>query len=220
MDHIAPQPIVDAAPGEVLDVASPPPLGSPWPLTPSAPLGQSFRCRRDGLCSVEVLLAVAPNAGGDLAITLHADDPEGPPIFSRSLPAAGLITERFAHIALPPQDASAGRRYFLTLIAAAPGLAVYTAGLATVGDGAAYRDGQPTAACLVFRTFALATGAHLDEQRRYEELAAHCADLDRELVVARRTIDRLQAERLTLHERLRSIVDRLSPPAAGTAPGA
>lgn len=220
MDHVDPQHLEDAAPREVLDVESPSPLGAPWPLAPGVAFGQSFRCRRDGLCSIEVLLAVAPDASGDLTITLHVDGPEGPSIFSRALPVAGLITERFAHINLPPQSASAGWRYFLALTAAAPGLAVYTAGLATVGDGAAYRDGQPTAACLVFRTFALAAGAYPDEQRRYQELAARCADLERELVVARRTIDQLQAERLTLHERLRSIIDRLSPSAARTAPGA
>ena len=107
-------------------------------------------------------------------------------------------------------DGAAGRRYCLSLVADAPGLAVYSAGLARLGDGQAYRGHAPADGCLVFRTFSVAPDARLAARREAAAALAERAALALDLAEARRTIAALVAERAALTERLRGLLQTLA----------
>jgi hypothetical protein len=206
------------ATGEVIDSESPPPHGAPWPLRPGAPVGQTFRARAGGLCAIEVLVAVDAGAVGELWASLHADSPEGVLLHTQALPVSTLASGRYARFAFPPLADSAGRRFYVRLGATAPGLAVSTAGPAGLGDGTLYVGDAPTTGCLVLRTFAQAD-PRFDSRRQIERLLAERAELTRELLAARHTIQRLRDERTTLRERLRSLLARLAPTGTGDGSG-
>lgn len=197
-------------PAEIIDIASPPWQGLPWPLLPGEPLAQTFVARADDLCAVEVLLAVAPGAVGTLRLGLRADGSAGAPLHEATLPMVSLVDGRYARLALPPLGWSAGRRFCLSLAADAPGLAVYSAGLARLGDGQVYRGLAPADGCLVFRTFSAAPDARLAARREAAAALAERAALSLELSEARRTIAALEAERAALTERLHALFRTLT----------
>lgn len=199
-----------AMPDEVVDIESPPWQGEPWPLLPGQPLGQVFRARHDGVCAVEFLVRVASAANGDLICHLHGDGPDGPRLISIRRAVADLPSERFARFAFPPIAASAGQRYYAWLDAAAAGLAVYTAGPAQLGAGAAYCGHAPVAGCLVFRTFAAGAGARFADRQQIEALLSAQAELTRALVAARQEIQRLTDERTLIEQRLAALLTRLT----------
>jgi hypothetical protein len=212
----------EARPGdavEVCDVESPPWQGEPWPLAPGEPIGQSFRARRDGLCAVELLLAVAGD-GGEVRCHWREDGPDGRSLASDRRPMSALASGRYARFALPPVAASAGRRYYVWLDATASGVAVYTTGAARLGDGTAYRGHAPTDGCLAFRTFATGVDARLADRRQIEALLAAQAELTHDLLAARQALRRLTDERVAVEARLREALARLTPPAPTGAPRA
>jgi hypothetical protein len=195
---------------EILDTESPPWQGEPWPLPPGAPLGQSWRARADGLCAVEVLLAVAAE-GLTLDCHLHEDGPEGRPLGRWAVAVAAAASQRHTRVVIPPVAGSAGRRFYLWIVAPAPGVAWYATGLARLGDGTAYRGHHPVEGCLAFKSFALAADARLAQWQQIEALLARQAELSGELVVARAEIQRLTAERARLVARLTALRARLAP---------
>jgi hypothetical protein len=206
-------------PAEVVDIESPPWRGEPWPLEPGRSLGQTFRASADGLSSLEVLLAVAPDADGTLAVAIQQDGPDGPVIIRWSGEAAGLATGRFARIPVPPIALSGGQRYYFWLTASAPGIGVYATGPARLSTGSAYRDHEPIDGCLAFRTFVEDEDARLSARREIEVLLASRAQLSGELVAARRTIRQLLEERETLAGRLHELLLQLAPVSGGQTGG-
>jgi hypothetical protein len=205
---------------EVCDIESPPWQGEPWPLAPDAPVGQSFRARRDGLCAVEFLLAVNDGDGGEVSCHWREDGPDGRPLASDRRPMSALASGRYARFALPPVAASAGRRYYVWLDATAPGVAVYTAGDARLGDGTAYRGHAPADGCLAFRIFAIGADARLADRRQIEALLAAQAELTHDLLAARQALRRLTDERAAVEARLRAALARLTPTAPKGGPRA
>jgi hypothetical protein len=101
---------------------------------------------------------------------------------------------------------------YVELRSTAPGLGVYTTGPARLGNGTAFRHGQPTEGCLAFRTFATAPDARLAARREIEGLLAERAQLTHDLVAARLRIRQLVDERTTLQHRLASLLTTLLPP--------
>jgi hypothetical protein len=204
---------------EVCDIESPAWQGEPWPLAPGEPIGQSFRSQRDGLCAVEFLLAVDGD-GGEVACHWQEDGPDGARIATDRLSMSALMSRRYARFALPPVAASAGRRYYAWLVATTGGVAVYTAGLARLGDGTAYRGHAPVDGCLAFRAFAAGAGARFADRRQIEALLAAQAELTQELLAARQAIRRLTDERTAVEARLRELLARLTPTAPTGGPRA
>jgi hypothetical protein len=204
---------MDAMTAELLDTESPPWQGEPWPLRPGEPLGQTWRTRADGLCAVEVLLAVE-GEGTTLDCHVQEDGPDGRPLGAWAVAVAADSSQRYTRISLPPVANSAGRRFYVWFEVRGEGVACYTTDLARLGDGTAYRAHVPVEGCLAFRTFALEADARLAERRQTEALLARQSELTRDLVAARAEIDRLLAERAGLVARLTDLRARLAPPAS------
>jgi hypothetical protein len=197
---------------EICDVQSPAWQGAPWPLAPDEPVGQTFLARFDGLSAIEVLVARDPHWTGDLIVTLRYDGPGGGVIFQGSVPSGAVADNRYARFVAPPVQRSAGQRVYFELHSTTPGLGVYTTGSALLGNGTAFRHGQPIDGCLVFRSFAASPDARLAERREIEGLLAERAQLTHDLLAARLRIRQLVDERTTLQTRLAALLTRLLPP--------
>ena len=199
----------ESAEVEVLDVDSPPADGEPWPLRPDESLGQSFRARHDGLCAIEVLVEVGPEAAGTVTCHLWGGGLGGRLLASRRVATAQLASVRFARFVWPPVADSANQQCAFSLETDTPGIAIYGSLTARLGDGSAYRLAEPIDGCLVFRAFAAAPDARLADRRQIETLLAERAALAQEILTARQTIATLHTEHIALEARLRKLLARL-----------
>lgn len=213
------EPVPPGPPDEMSDGVSPVWQREPWPLRPGQPIGQSFRVHRPGLTAIEVLVAVTPDADGEVTWVLHEGGPTGRLLYRQVLPISQLTNQRYARLAVPPLDDSAGRLYFFALTASAPGLAVYTTGEAQLADATVYRGQTAAQGGLAFRTFVIGEDARLRWQQQIDSLQAERAELTHELTVTRHRLRTLEGERLALYERLAALLERLAPTASPRGAG-
>jgi hypothetical protein len=127
--------------------------GAPEQLTlaPGQSIGQTFTAHHAGLSSVDVFMAQASPAAGQLALRLQPLG--GAPILTASLPAETIGGPDYYRFAFPAQADSRERDYHLTLTLSGTGLlSIGSAPGAAYLNGALYREGQPADAQLTFRT--------------------------------------------------------------------
>lgn len=100
----------------VADDVGQPRLDTALPLLgPDDTLRQEFTPRRSGLSEIELLAARYEGAGGEGALWLGLRDDQGMLIGEQRLAAGQLRHNQPVTLRLPPQPASAGRRYTLEL---------------------------------------------------------------------------------------------------------
>ena len=181
-------------------------------------IGQTFRCRFDGLCAVDVLVHDLPLAlPAPVALTLRPA-PGHPVTLARvELVREALIAGHWARFEFEPVQASGGTRFYAELTCDAPADLAPSVGLAAGAvfpAGSTFVDGIPAQAAMAFRTFCRPGPAvpHLGADRLLDPVVRRLSVLDHAIYVA---WDDLEADRATLPYRaVRRCVSILS----GTLP--
>jgi hypothetical protein len=147
---------------ELVDADQPAQDGGAIPLEPGQPLGQTFVAQHGGLAGIEFFLV--PEDGSSRTLTLHLrTDPQAETdIAASSLRLPANAPPGFYRFVLPTIQDSQGQYYYAFLEAAAPGLAMASAGGATYLNGAAYRGHKPLDAQTTFHLVYASGGVLLD----------------------------------------------------------
>lgn len=121
-------------------------------LVPGETVGQTFTARDRGLNGVEVFLAPAETAAGEIRLHLRADAQATTDLAAGTLDATAVTAPGFYRFDFAPQKNSRGQDYFLAL--EFPGSGALSVGSAPGDaylDGALYQNGKPRDAQMAFR---------------------------------------------------------------------